>query len=59
MTQQIYFTQLPEIIKNKILDSFGAESAAELGLDREPYATAYYDKEGNIEALEVCKPAIY
>ena len=58
MRKNIFFNELTTEVQARILDSFGADNAAELGLDTNPYAVAVYDKEGNVEALEVFEPAI-
>lgn len=42
----IYFAELPELTQQHILDQFGATSAADLGLDKVPYATISEDSEG-------------
>lgn len=56
MSRQIYFKDLPDFIQQRILDSFGADCAADLGLDRKPYATIYEDSEG-VGAIGVFEPA--
>lgn len=58
MRKSIFFNELTTEVQARILDSFGADNAAELGLDVNPYAVAVYDKEGNVEALEMFEPAI-
>lgn len=56
-TRNIFFSELTTEVQNKILDSFGASSAAELGLDKKPYITATYDSDGHVEAVGVFEPA--
>ena len=58
MRKNIFFNELTTEVQARILDSFGADNATELGLDVNPYAVAVYDKEGNVEALEMFEPAI-
>lgn len=58
MRKNIFFNELATEVQTRILDSFGADSAAELGLDTNPYAVAVYDTDGHVEALEVFEPAI-
>ena len=58
MRKNIFFNELATEVQTRILDSFGADSAAELGLDINPYAIAVYDTDGYVEALEVFEPAI-
>lgn len=57
MSKQIYFKELTALVQNKILEAFGATSAAELGLDSKPYATVVYDADGNVERVELFEPA--
>ena len=56
MSRQIYFKDLPDFMQQRILDSFGADCAADLGLDKNPYATIYEDSEG-VGAIGVFEPA--
>lgn len=58
MKKNIFFSELSEMTQNRILDAFGADSAADLGLDTNPYAVAVYDTDGHVEALEMFEPAI-
>ena len=58
MRKNIFFNELATEVQTRILDSFGADSAVELGLDTNPYAIAVYDIDGYVEALEVFEPAI-
>ena len=58
MRKSIFFNELTTEVQARILDSFGDDNAAELGLDTNPYAVAVYDKDGNVEALEMFEPAI-
>ena len=46
MSKDIYFKDLPELTQQRILDSYGAESAAELDLENKPYATILLDEDG-------------
>ena len=46
MSRDIYFKDLPELTQQRILDSYGAENAAELGLEDKPYATILLDDDG-------------
>ena len=55
--RNIYFKDLPALLQQKILDMYGAENAAELGLDSKPYATVYEDSEG-VGAIGVFEPAV-
>ena len=57
MRKNIFFNELATDKQNRILDSFGADSAEELGLDKNPYASAVYDMDGNLMQLEVFEPA--
>lgn len=57
MRRNIFFSELATEVQNRILDSFGADTAEELGLDVNPYATAIYDREGRVEAIEMFEPA--
>ena len=57
MRKQIYFKELPKFVQNKILDAYGANSAEEIGLDKEPYATVE-ERDGCVEAIGVLKTAI-
>lgn len=52
----IYFRDLPLVLQHKILDMYGADCAADLGLDKKPYATVYEDSEG-VGAIGVFEPA--
>lgn len=52
----IYFKDLPTVLQHKILDMYGADSPADLGLDVNPYATVYEDSEG-VGAIGVFEPA--
>ena len=52
----IYFRDLPTVLQHKILDMYGADNPAELGLDVEPYAAVYEDAEG-VGAIGVFEPA--
>lgn len=52
----IYFKDLPTVLQHKILDMYGADCAADLGLDINPYATVYEDSEG-VGAIGVFEPA--
>ena len=58
MRKSIFFNELTTEVQARILDSFGADNAAELGLDVNPYAVAVYDRDGHVEALEMFEPAI-
>lgn len=58
MKKNIFFSELSVMTQNRILDAFGADSAADLGLDINPYAVAVYDTDGHVEALEMFEPAI-
>ena len=58
MRKNIFFNELATEVQTRILDSFGADNAAELGLDVNPYAVAVYDIDGHVEALEVFEPAV-
>lgn len=58
MRKSIFFNELTTEVQARILDSFGADSATELGLDVNPYAVAVYDTDGHVEALEMFEPAI-
>lgn len=58
MKKNIFFSELSVMAQNRILDAFGADSAADLGLDTNPYAVAVYDTDGHVEALEMFEPAI-
>lgn len=55
-TRQIYFADLALNVQNKILEGFGADSAADLGLDKKPYATVYEDDE-RVCAIQLFEPA--
>ena len=55
--RNIYFKDLPALLQQKILDMYGAESAADLGLDAKPYVTVYEDSEG-VGAVGVFEPAV-
>lgn len=57
MRKQIYFKELPKFVQNKILDAYGANSAEEIGLDKEPYAEVE-ERDGYVEAVGVLKTAI-
>ena len=57
MRKQIYFKELPKFVQNKILDAYGANSAEEIGLDKEPYAVVE-ERDGCVEAVGVLKAAI-
>ena len=46
MSRDIYFKDLPELTQQRILDSYGVDSAADLGLDNKPYATVLLDEDG-------------
>lgn len=52
----IYFKDLPTVLQHKILDMYGADCAADLGLDDKPYAAVYEDSEG-VGAIGVFEPA--
>ena len=58
MRKSIFFNELTTEVQARILDSFGADNAAELGLDVNPYAVAVYDTDGHVEALEMFEPAV-
>ena len=58
MRKSIFFNELTTEVQARILDSFGADNAAELGLDTNPYAVAVYDTDGHVEALEMFEPAV-
>ena len=55
--KNIYFKDLPALLQQKILDMYGAENAAELGLDIKPWATVYEDSD-EVGALGVFEPAV-
>ena len=57
MRKQIYFKELPKFVQNKILDAYGANSAEEIGLDKEPYAVIE-ERDGRVEAVGMLKTAI-
>lgn len=57
MRKQVYFKELPKFIQNKILDAYGANTAEEIGLDKEPYAVID-EKDGYVEAIGMLKTAI-
>ncbi|MBQ2884943.1 MAG: hypothetical protein IJE43_14390 [Alphaproteobacteria bacterium] len=54
--KQIYFADLALNVQNRILEGFGADSAADLGLDKKPYATVYEDDQG-VGAIQLFEPA--
>lgn len=56
--KSIFFNELATYAQNKILDSFGASCAAELGLDTNPYAEVVYDESGALERIELFEPAV-
>lgn len=58
MRKQIFFNELATEVQQRILDSFGADNAAQLGLDTNPYAVAVYDTDGHVEAVEMFEPAV-
>ena len=58
MTKRIFFNQLTALKQEQILDSYGVNSAAELGLDKEPYMTIKTDITGDVELVELFEPAI-
>ena len=58
MKKQIYFNELTELAQIKILDSYGASCAADLGYDKNPYAVVTYDNDNNLENLMLVKPAV-
>ena len=55
--KNIYFKDLPALLQQKILDMYGAENAAELGLDIKPWATVYEDSD-EVGALGMFEPAV-
>ena len=55
--RNIYFKDLPALLQQKILDMYGADAPADLGLDNKPYATVYEDSEG-VGAVGVFEPAV-
>lgn len=55
--KNIYFKDLPALLQQKILDMYGAENAAELGLDAKPWATIYEDSD-EVGALGMFEPAV-
>ena len=55
--KEIYFVDLPAMLQQKILDMYGANDPADLGLDIQPYATVYEDSEG-VGAIGVFEPAV-
>lgn len=52
----VYFADLALNVQNRILEGFGADSPAELGLDKKPYAAVYEDSEG-VGAIGLFEPA--
>jgi len=46
MSKDIYFKDLPELTQACILDQYGVDTPAELGLDKEPYMTIHSDEFG-------------
>lgn len=54
---QIYFSDLPSLTQQNILDQYGASCAADLGLDTLPYATINVDNDG-VAALGISKLAL-
>lgn len=54
--RNIYFKDLPALLQQKILDMYGADTPADLGLDNKPWATVYEDSEG-VGALGVFESA--
>ena len=58
MSKNIYFNELTTLKQKQILDSYGANNAAELGLDTHPYATIVYDRSGELERIELFEPAV-
>lgn len=57
MTKRIFFSELTALKQAQILDSYGVDSAAELGLDKEPYMTIKTDCTGDVELVELFEPA--
>ena len=55
--RNIYFKDLPALLQQKILDMYGADTPADLGLDNKPYATVSEDSEG-AGAIGVFEPAV-
>ena len=55
--KNIYFKDLPALLQQKILDMYGVENAAELGLDIKPWATVYEDND-EVGALGMFEPAV-
>ena len=55
--RNIYFKDLPALLQQKILDTYGADTPADLGLDNKPYAIVYEDSEG-VGAVGVFEPAV-
>ena len=58
MRKNIYFSELSLQNQLKILEGYGADTAAELGYDTNPFAAAIYDKEGNLMQVELFEPAV-
>jgi len=58
MIKHIFFNELTALRQERILDSYGANSATELGLDINPYMTIKTDCTGDIELIELFEPAI-
>ena len=55
--KNIYFKDLPALLQQKILDMYGADTSADLGLDNKPWVTVYEDSEG-VGAIGVFEPAV-
>lgn len=55
--RNIYFKDLPALLQQKILDMYGADTPADLGLDNKPYVTVYEDSE-EVGAVGVFEPAV-
>ena len=55
--RNIYFKDLPALLQQKILDMYGADAPADLGLDNKPWATVYEDSE-EVGAIGVFEPAV-
>ena len=57
MIKRIFFSELTALKQEQILDSYGVDSAAELGLDKKPYMTIKTDCTGDVELVELFEPA--